>query len=120
MQRVRNISRVEMCRVQQNLRFHYEDIDVLPKVCHDIVEEIKIQCAPKVIIDGTRPLRAVFVNYREDYLHVTVQAHFHEKPIGNDFFEIQEKCLYAIHKAVEKNKIQFVTSFYPSKEPLNG
>lgn len=118
MQRVKNLSRVDMCRVQQNLRFQYKDIDLLPKVFQDICQEIKDAC-PTVITDGTRPLRAVFVNYREDFLQVVVTAHFHCKPIGQEFYETQQACLFAINNAVKKNKIQFVTSFYPQVDPQN-
>lgn len=58
MQRVKNISRTNQCRVQQTLRFHYEDALKLPKILDDIIDEIKVSC-PELISDGSRTLRAV-------------------------------------------------------------
>lgn len=124
MQRVKNLSRVTMCRVQQNLRFHYKDIDKLSKVLVDIVETIKQQCSPEVIVDGSRPLRAVWTSYKEDHVLVVVTAHFNGiRPSGTKYLNIQQKCLFAIHDAVVKqNQIEFVTTppfFFPPSQKDN-
>lgn len=52
-QNISNLSRVRQCQVAQTLRFHYEDVDVLPAVLDSIKEEIKRSC-PRLITDGTR------------------------------------------------------------------
>ena len=110
-QRIRNISRTNQCRVQQVLRFHYEDALKLPKILDDIIDEIKISCCPDVIVDGSKPLRAVWTEYGDTHLKVLVTAHFHNiKPIGKKFCTMRQKCLLAIYRAVVvRNQTQFVT-----------
>ena len=118
MQRVMNLSRVNRCRVQQNLRFAYKDLRILPKVLNDIITEIKIQC-PTVITDGTKPLRAFWTDYRDNYVNVIVTAHFQCKPTGTEFYETRQRCLFAILSAVEKNKIGFIETPQSSSVPQN-
>jgi small-conductance mechanosensitive channel len=67
MQRVKNLSRVNVCRVLQTLRFRYEDADKLAKVCDDILEEIKSSCN-EAITDGSRPFRAHWREYKTGML----------------------------------------------------
>ena len=110
MQRVKNISRTNQCRVQQTLRFHYEDALKLPKILDDIIDEIKLSC-PELISDGSRPLRAVWTDYCETYLKVVVTAHFNIKPIGKKFCHNRQQCLLAIYRAVQKHDVKFVTTF---------
>jgi small-conductance mechanosensitive channel len=109
MQRVKNISRIEKCRIQQTLRFKYDDVDKLPKVLDDILEEIKASC-PDLITDGSRPLRAVWTEYREDHLRVVVTTNHNCKPIGQKFWETTQEVLMAINRAVKKNDVKFVTT----------
>jgi small-conductance mechanosensitive channel len=66
-QRVKNVSRVTMCQVKQFLRFRYEDAEKFDQLLPSILEEIKEAC-PKAITDGSRPFRAIWTGYREDYL----------------------------------------------------
>jgi small-conductance mechanosensitive channel len=66
-QRVKNVSRVKMCQVKQSLRFRFEDAEKFDKLLPSILDEIKTAC-PKAITDGSRPFRAVWTGYREDYL----------------------------------------------------
>ena len=82
MQRVKNISRLNMCQVKENLRLRYDDATKIPQCCADILQEIQQSC-PDVITDGTRPLRAVWRGYEKDHLVVMVDVHFlNIKPIG--------------------------------------
>lgn len=120
MQRVMNLSRIDKCRIQQNLRFNYNDIDILTKVLDDIIIEIKLNCN-NVISDGSKALRAVWTCYCENYIKVVVTAHFYSKPIGNEFYITQQNCLFAINNAVKKNNIKFVTTYHPdnNNESLN-
>jgi hypothetical protein len=110
MQRVKNITRTNQCRIQQALRFRYDDALVLPKVLDDIINEIKVSC-PELISDGSRPLRAVVTEFCETYIKVIVTAHFNIRPIGKKFCHNREQCLLAMYRAVHKNDISFVTSF---------
>jgi small-conductance mechanosensitive channel len=66
-QRVKNVSRVKMCQVKQFLRFRFEDARKFDQLLPSILEEIKESC-PKAITDGSRPFRAFWTGYREDYL----------------------------------------------------
>lgn len=112
MQRVKNLSRIDKCRYRETLRFHYEDAEKLPQVMEDILEEIK-QSIPEAITDGSRPFRAFWTAYREDFLECFVQVHFNIKPIGQPYWENRQKVNLAILRAVKKNKVEFVTTFYP-------
>ena len=106
-QHVSNLSRVCFSQVEQTLRFKYSDLDKLPNLLKSIKEEIKIAC-PAVITDGSRPFRAHWVDYGEDYLEVQVVAHFRIKPIGDEYWENRQRFLQAIDKAVKKNAVSFV------------
>jgi small-conductance mechanosensitive channel len=66
-QRVKNVSRVKMCQIKQLLRFRYEDAKKFNQLLPSILDEIKTAC-PKAITDGSRPFRAIWTGYREDYL----------------------------------------------------
>jgi small-conductance mechanosensitive channel len=66
-QRVKNVSRVNMCQVKQLLRFRYQDAKKFDQLLPSILEEIKEAC-PKAITDGSRPFRAFWTGYREDFL----------------------------------------------------
>jgi len=106
-QHVSNLSRVRFSQVQQTLRFKYSDLNKLPRLLKSIKEEIKIAC-PQVITDGSRPFRAHWVEYGKDYLEVQVVAHFHIKPIGDEYWENRQRFLQAIDMAVKKNDVSFV------------
>ena len=113
MQRVKNVSRVKKCRVLQTLRFKYEDAEKLPKISEDILEEIKKDC-PEAITDGSSPWRVVWTDFKEDYLSVRVDTHYNLPPTGQIYWENRQKVMHAIYRAVvEKNNVQFVTTFYP-------
>lgn len=117
MQRVKNISRTNQCRIQQILRFHYHDALLIPKICDDIINEIKVSCHQppqyQLIMDGSRPLRAVWTEFCETYLKVVVTVHYNNIiPIGKKFCYIRQQTLLAIYRAVHINhpNVQFVTS----------
>ena len=66
-QKVSNMSRVALSQVQQMLRFHYEDADLLPTALESIKHEIRRDC-PRLVDDGTRPFRVFWTGYQEDHL----------------------------------------------------
>lgn len=111
-QRVKNISRITMCQVKQLLRFRYQDAEHFSELLPSILEEIKLSC-PQVITDRSRPFRAFWTGYREDYLEVTIDTHFNLKPVGQEFAENKQRVLEAIYRAVKKSKAEFVTTCYP-------
>jgi Mechanosensitive ion channel len=108
--RVWNISRIHVCQVKQILRFRYADAERLPALLPDLVNEIVAAC-PTCITDGTRPLRAVWTDYKEDHLRVMVDAHFELPPIGKKYWANRQCVMEAIGRAVRKHDVQFVTSY---------
>jgi hypothetical protein len=74
-----NYSRAPVSQVTQNLRFHYEDADELPRVLDSIKAEIR-ESGPRLITDGSRPFSAFFTDYAENSLEVVVEAHFAISP----------------------------------------
>lgn len=104
--KVSNLSRVYYCQVRQVLRFHYQDVDKLPNLVKDMKEEIQKSC-PKLITDGSRPFRVHWTDYHRDYLEVTVNSYFTIKPIGDEYWDNRMEVLMAIHRATEKNQMQF-------------
>ena len=113
MQQVTNLSRVKRCQITQQLRFRYEDAEKLDALLPDILEEIKVTC-PETITDGTRPFRAHFTDFREDHLRVRINVHFNIPPIGEAYWNNRDACLKAIHRAVKRNGVEFVTGLYPN------
>ena len=104
---IRNLSRIHMSSVKQDLRFKFSDADKIPQLLEDIKEEI-IKACPDVILDGSRPFRAFWTGYGQSGLDVTVDAHFKIKLLGNPFWENRQNMLIAINKAVKKNKMEFL------------
>jgi small-conductance mechanosensitive channel len=109
MQRVTNLSRVDKCRVRQVLRFRYQDADHFDQLLPDILKEIKDSC-PKAFTDGSAPFRAYWTDFKENHLAVTVEAHFDLPPMGERFWANKQECLQAIHRAVQRHDVQFVTT----------
>jgi small-conductance mechanosensitive channel len=105
---VSNLSRVRFCQVKQMLRFRYKDADKLPALFNAIKEEIRLAC-PALITDGSRPFRAYWTDYNDEYLGVMVDTHFRLKPIGDEYWENRQKVLQAIDKAVKKVGVSFHT-----------
>jgi small-conductance mechanosensitive channel len=105
-QRLSNISRLRKCQVNQTLRFRYQDVKKLPQLCEDIKEEITRAC-PYLIKDGSRPFRAHWTGYEEGCLTVFVEAHFTIRPIGEGYWTNRQNMLQAIHRAVEKNDMEY-------------
>ena len=110
-QQLCNLSRIEVCQVQQTLRFHFRDSDKLPKLVEDIKQEIQATC-PELITDGSRPFRCYFANYKEDHLEVNVDTRFRIKPVGDAYFQNRQKVLLAINQAVRNNDMKFFERKY--------
>jgi len=111
--RLTNVSRIRKCQVKQILRFSYEDASKFPALFSDIKKEIRASC-PHVIVDGSRPFRVYWTDYKDGYLEVTVDAHFNIKPTGDVFYENKQQYLMAIHRAVKQNDVTFVVREDPS------
>lgn len=108
-QKLMNLSRIKRCQVKQILRFNYNDVDKLPAILEDIKAEIKASC-PALISDGTRPFRAYWVDFRDDYLEVMVDCRFNLRPTGDAYLKNKQTVLEAINRAVKKNGVSFYTS----------
>jgi small-conductance mechanosensitive channel len=106
-QRVCNLSRVHQCQVKQTLRFAYKDSNKLPQLVDDIKTEIRASC-PSVITDRSRPFRCFWTGFQGDHLEVTVDAHFRIEPVGDVYFENQQRVLQAIDRAVKNNNMDFL------------
>ena len=101
-QRIVNISRIKYSQVEQSLKFSYSDVQKLPFVLEEIKKEIQSSC-PLAVIDGSRPFRVYFKNYGEKYLEVDVDVHFKVCPDGDEYFQVRQDFLMAIHRAVSRN-----------------
>lgn len=106
-EKLSNLSRMTKCQVKQVLRFDYKDMAKLPQLCDDIKLEIRKAC-PQLIVDGTRPFRVHWVGYEKVSLNVVVDAHFQIRPLGDGYWDNQQRVLEAINRAVEKNDVKFV------------
>ena len=78
----------------------------LPKLCHDIKEEIEEEIGDLLIKDE-RPFRVNWLDFKQTYLEVSILAFLKVRPNGNDYYEAQEKALGAINRAMEKNGCEF-------------
>jgi small-conductance mechanosensitive channel len=101
-QRVKNLSRVQVCQVRQVLRFPIQDIPRMPSIIEDIKIEIRAAC-PKLIVDGSKPFTVTLFNFKEDYLEVVVNTFHDIKPGSTFYLDNRQNMLFAIAKAVEKN-----------------
>jgi small-conductance mechanosensitive channel len=106
-QRVTNISRIRKCQVKQILRFDYDEADKFPALFETIKKEVKAVC-PTVIVDGTRPFRIVWSDFKSSHLEVTVDLHFNIKPSGDVYHENKQRCLMAIYRAVKSHGMKLV------------
>lgn len=107
-QRVYNLSRTPKSQVLQTLRVSYDDADKISTFLEAIKTEVKK--LPKIITDGSRPFRAHWRNYEDDYLEVVVDFHFDIKPTGNEYHDNRQQVLEAIFQAATKTGIKFQTS----------
>ena len=105
-QRVSNISRTKRSRVKQLLRFKYSDLQKLSGVLAAIKAEIQRNC-PKLIIDGSKPFRAVLTAYEPDHVRVEVDCHFEINPGSGEYVETRQQVLLSIANAVKENEIEF-------------
>lgn len=112
-QKVSNLSRIRQSQVKQTLRFHYEDANVLPQLLEDIKTEIRA-ASPRLITDSSRPFRAFWTDYCEDYLEVMIDTHFHIAPFSDAYWINRQNVLMAITRAIAKHGVELV----PGKRQL--
>lgn len=106
-QRVQNLSRADICQVEQTLWFTYEDIGKMEDIVKAIKDEIRASC-PKLITDGSRPLRVHFSDFKDDHLEVAVNVNFKFSPSnGDEYLDNRQVVLQAIARAVKKNGVEF-------------
>jgi small-conductance mechanosensitive channel len=104
---VSNLSRNDRCQVKQTLRFHYEDIHKLPALLETMKKNIIEATTPHIVTDDSRPCRAVWSDYTERFLEVTVDVHFEGiKPIGTKFWDNKQRVLMAIQKSVDQHDMK--------------
>lgn len=106
-QRARNISRVHKSQVKQTLWFGYKDVMKMEDVVREIKEEIRSTCGSDLILDGTRPFRVNWRDFKEDHLEVVVDCHFNMKPVGDKYLENRQRVLEAIARAVDRLNVEF-------------
>jgi len=105
-QRVRNISRTTKCQVSQTLRFPLKDAMRMHEIVSAIKEEIRVSC-PGLILDGSRPFRVLWRDFRSDHLEVMVDCHFNIKASGNIYYDNKQRVLQAIARAVHRLGVEF-------------
>jgi small-conductance mechanosensitive channel len=95
-QRFSNLSRLFKCQVKQSIRLSYDDIGMMDKIVQAIRYEIKASC-PKLILDGSRPFRVHWREFKDDHLEIVVDCHFNLPPTGNIYWvRICIFCLLSI------------------------
>lgn len=104
--RVSNLSRISKSRVTQTLRFKYADLDKLPVVLQETRQEIKANC-PELIVDGSKPFRAVLSSYQSDHVEAEVTCHFALPPGSDAYCAAREKVLLAIATAAKHHDVEF-------------
>lgn len=72
----------------------------------EIRYEVNMAC-PKLITDGSRPFRVLWTDIGNDHIVVTVDTHHNVPPACNAHWETREQVLFAISKAVKKQKAKF-------------
>ena len=114
--RVSNLSRMNKSRVNQKLRFKYQDLSKLPKVLDDIKSEIA-DCCPQLISDGSKPFQALLVEYAPDHISAVVNCHFTIPVASREYADNRQKVLLAIARAVERNGVSFAlpSIVYPER-----
>jgi small-conductance mechanosensitive channel len=105
-QKMSNLSQVKKSAVKQTLRFHYSDADKMPELIAAIRQEIMTSCK-KLVLDGSRPFRVHFTNYKEDHLEVTVVTHHDVSPVSGEYHDNRQDVLLAINRAVIKSDVEF-------------
>lgn len=106
LQRVVNMSRIQQCQVKVNLRFKLKDGNKMEKLANDVLEEIKAVC-PEVVLDGSRPFRAVWTDIKEYYLNLMIDTHYALPSMGTPYWNNRHRVMKAIYKCVESNKMDF-------------
>ena len=78
----------------------------LPAVLEAIKAEIQRNC-PRLIIDGSKPFRAVLTAYEPDHVRVEVDCHFEINPGSGEYVETRQQVLLSIANAVKESEIEF-------------
>lgn len=107
-QRVSILSRVTTSRVKQLLRFKYSDLHRLTAVLDSIKDEIRTNCDENIlIVDGSKPFRAVLTQYEPDHIQAEIIASFNLKPGSTEYVYQRQQVLLSIAHAMQKHKIEF-------------
>jgi len=106
-QRVRNLSRVTRSQVTQTLWFSYKDMDKMADIMEAIKQEVNATCGEHAILDGSRPFRAHWRDFKNDHLEVVVDFHFNIKAATQAYWDNRMKVLEAIASAVKKMGVEF-------------
>lgn len=116
--RIANVSRTNRSCVKQTLALRYQDLPKLSKLCRDIKTEIKEAVGEEsLVLDGTRPFRVIWRDYKDTYLEVFVLAYLRLRPSSNQYYDAQEQILQAIGRAMESNQCEFAyTDFVKCEE----
>jgi hypothetical protein len=89
------------------LKYHDEGDDLVPDLIEDMKNEVKIAC-PTLITDGSRPFRIHLSSIESGHLEVTIDLHFRIKPVGDNYHDNRQECLWAIARAVKRSKLELM------------
>jgi len=105
-QRISNLSHVTKSQFKQILRFKYSDLSKVPDVLDTIKQEIKANCWD-LIVDGSKPFRAVLTQYEPDHVQAEITCNFNLKPGSAGFIEARQQVLLAIANAIAMHNVEF-------------
>ena len=95
-------------QVKQVLHFkrNEEADELIPDLIDDMKKETKMAC-PTLITDGSRPFRIHLSSIEAGKLEVTIDLHFRIKPVGDNYHDNRQECLWAIARAVKRSKLEY-------------
>ena len=105
-QRVCNLSRIQKSAVRQSVTLkcnNKDTVDQLPMILEDIKHEIRSSCPKVLIVDGSKPFRAVLTQYEDDHVKALVECHFSVSPVSSDYVTLRQEVILAIARAIHKN-----------------
>lgn len=88
------------------LRFQHSDIDRITEICEEIKEEIKASC-PKIVKDGSRPLRVSWADVGDDHISVVINTSYEIRPSSAAYWANREVVLLAVARAMKRLGVKF-------------
>mmetsp|Transcript_2511 Transcript_2511/g.3668 ORF Transcript_2511/g.3668 Transcript_2511/m.3668 type:complete len:182 (-) Transcript_2511:110-655(-) len=105
-ERYANLSRTPRSRVKLSLRFQHNEIDRITEICEEIKDEITASC-PKIVKDGSRPLRVHWADVEDDHISVVVNTSYEIRPSSGAYWTNREVVLLAVARAMKRLDVKF-------------